>query len=176
MRRRRRKKMENVELNLAAMLDMAFQLLAFFVLTFKPVPVEGHLQMHLPPPVALTKVDPNQSQDDGSGSGDNTHLETLKVFVSSDAAGDVSLIKVGMKPIVQGRLNRRLLQRLNDHLKSIFDIQMIPFDRIQIVADPRLRYEELMKIVDVCTRQVLPNGEPMRRISFIETPGAASAP
>ena len=36
MRRRRKKKggHESVELNLAAMLDMAFQLLTFFILTF----------------------------------------------------------------------------------------------------------------------------------------------
>ena len=37
MRRRRgHHSQEEVELNLAAMLDMAFQLLTFFILTFRP--------------------------------------------------------------------------------------------------------------------------------------------
>ena len=35
-RRKKRKSSDEVELNLAAMLDMAFQLLTFFILTFKP--------------------------------------------------------------------------------------------------------------------------------------------
>ena len=38
---RRRRKQGDVELNLAAMLDMAFQLLTFFILTFKPPPAEA---------------------------------------------------------------------------------------------------------------------------------------
>ena len=40
---------EDVELNVTAMLDMAFQLLAFFVLTFRPGPFEPAVQLHLPP-------------------------------------------------------------------------------------------------------------------------------
>ena len=45
---------EDVELNVTAMLDMAFQLLAFFVLTFKPPPGEDQIYLKLPPaqPVA----------------------------------------------------------------------------------------------------------------------------
>src|SRR5205823_3690703 len=48
--RRARPKTDEVSLNLAAMLDMAFQLLAFFILTFKPNPVEGQISLNLPPP------------------------------------------------------------------------------------------------------------------------------
>ena len=40
---------EGVELNVTAMLDMAFQLLAFFILTFRPGPFEPAVQLHLPP-------------------------------------------------------------------------------------------------------------------------------
>ena len=54
-RRHRRRKSATVDLNLAAMLDMAFQLLTFFILTFRPAPVEGQLGLHLPPPVATAK-------------------------------------------------------------------------------------------------------------------------
>ena len=41
MRRKKRRTQSEVELNLAAMLDMAFQLLTFFILTFKPAPKLG---------------------------------------------------------------------------------------------------------------------------------------
>ena len=50
-KRRRRRDQGTVEMNLAAMLDMAFQLLTFFILTFRPAPVEGQLSLNLPPPV-----------------------------------------------------------------------------------------------------------------------------
>lgn len=47
---------DGVELNLAAMLDMAFQLLAFFIMTFKPAPIEGQINLKLPPPKPVAGV------------------------------------------------------------------------------------------------------------------------
>jgi len=168
-RRRRHKGPANVQLNLAAMLDMAFQLLAFFILTFRPAPVEGHLQVHLPPPVPLTNVSSEPSSDKpGDGSQVIPGLETLNIFVLSDDRGEVSEIKVGMRPVIKSHLHPTALRRLNEHLKSIFDIQSIPFDRIQLRVDSRLTYGELMKIVDVCTQQILPDGTPLQRVSFME--------
>jgi len=41
MQRKKRHIEGDVQLNMAAMLDMAFQLLAFFILTYRPAPVEG---------------------------------------------------------------------------------------------------------------------------------------
>ena len=55
-RRKKRQTQDEVELNLAAMLDMAFQLLAFFVLTFRPSPVEGQLALNMPPPAPITNL------------------------------------------------------------------------------------------------------------------------
>ena len=43
----------DVELNMAAMLDMAFQLLAFFILTFRPSAVESQVSLRMPPAKAL---------------------------------------------------------------------------------------------------------------------------
>ncbi len=37
------------ELPITPMLDMSFQLLAFFIMTFKPAPTEGQIAMSLPP-------------------------------------------------------------------------------------------------------------------------------
>jgi hypothetical protein len=49
--RRRRKPTEHFEpdLPITPMLDMSFQLLAFFIMTFKPAPTEGQIAMSLPP-------------------------------------------------------------------------------------------------------------------------------
>ena len=50
MHRRRRQVTDFIEpdLPIVPMLDMSFQLLAFFVMTFNPTPAEGHLEMALP--------------------------------------------------------------------------------------------------------------------------------
>ena len=59
-RKKKRRKQEDVELNVTAMLDMAFQLLTFFILTFRPAPIEGQISLRLPPPqaVVVTKKRP----------------------------------------------------------------------------------------------------------------------
>lgn len=48
---RQRMKTDEVEpdLPITPMLDMSFQLLAFFIMTFKPAPTEGQIAMKLPP-------------------------------------------------------------------------------------------------------------------------------
>ena len=50
MHRRRRQHTPNTEpdLPITPMLDMSFQLMAFFILTFRPVPTEGQLALVLP--------------------------------------------------------------------------------------------------------------------------------
>jgi biopolymer transport protein ExbD len=173
-RRRRRRDQGSVEMNLAAMLDMAFQLLTFFILTFRPAPMEGQLSLNLPPPVPQTKVEPNQRF--GDGIGDVLSLETLHLFVTSNDRGDVSELKVEANAVVQGRFDEANIQRLDRKLQSLFAVQQIPFDRIQIAIDGRLRYGELMKIIDVCHRQHLPDGSAMQKISFSEVDVGTPAP
>ncbi len=174
-RHRKKSKSNNVELNLAAMLDMAFQMLAFFVLTFKPAPVEGQLSMHLPPPVAVTQEKNQANPDAGGGEGpEQSDENTLNLFVTANERGDADVVKMGARPISKGALNKVLLARINEELKVVFNGAQLPFDRIQLSVDPRLRYEELMKLVDLCTKQKLPNGELLQRISFIELPEGAA--
>lgn len=174
-RHRKKKKNANVELNLAAMLDMAFQMLAFFVLTFKPAPVEGQLSMHLPPPVAITDVNSKPDETKGGGDGPQPSDEnTLNLFVTANDRGDADVVKMGARPISKGALNKVLLARINEELKVVFNGAQLPFDRIQLSVDPRLRYDELMKLVDLCTKQKLPDGKLLQRISFIEMPEGAA--
>src|SRR6187549_3235134 len=100
MRRKRRRTQNDVELNLAAMLDMAFQLLTFFILTFKPAPVEGQVLLRMPPPQAVTNI--NQGQKSGSDA-DNTNpiqgLNTLVISAIAHPDGTLRQMAVGEAPI-----------------------------------------------------------------------------
>src|SRR6185312_15142649 len=96
MRRHRRRKQSDVELNLAAMLDMAFQLLTFFILTFKPAPVEGQLALRMPPPHPVTGAVGGQKA--GSNEKNPNPLEalnTLVIAVTSNANGGTQQIQLG---------------------------------------------------------------------------------
>ncbi len=169
-RRHRRSKGKGVELNLAAMLDMAFQLLTFFILTFRPAPIEGHLQMNLPPPIAQTRIERNVEATEGASGTYVPPIEALHLSVVADDDGNAVQVKMENSILASatGPLNEQTLLMVNRRLKSVFNIQTVPFDRIQIEADRRLRYDELMKLIDVCSQQKLPDGTNMQKISFTE--------
>ncbi len=172
-RRKRRKPPGEVQMNLAAMLDMAFQLLAFFILTFRPTPVEGHFQLHMPPAVPQTPVEQSTDTNSSTGGETSAFVETLDLYIMADNRGQVTAINVGQQTVVAGRLTGDALGKLNANLRSNFGIQESPYERIQLHVDRRLHYDELMKIVDVCTRQTLPDGSQMRQVGFMELGNAA---
>jgi biopolymer transport protein ExbD len=166
MRRRRKKRNQgDVELNLAAMLDMAFQLLAFFILTFKPAPVEGQVLLRMPPPQAVTNI--NSGQKAGS-EAENTNpvqgLNTLLISAIAHPDGTLRQMAVGEAPVAG-------LTALERKLQAIFSEPSGAFDQVIVQVDGKLRYEELMRIIDVCTKQKLPSGEPLTKLSFVESGG-----
>jgi biopolymer transport protein ExbD len=89
MSRRRspgKRSLESVELNLAAMLDMAFQLLTFFILTFQPEKVEGEIALRLPP-ARPDVVEPLSSR--AAPADPLAHLDSLTISVVADPRGEI---------------------------------------------------------------------------------------
>src|SRR5262245_14264281 len=162
--RKKKRNQEGVELNLAAMLDMAFQLLTFFILTFKPAPVEGQVLLRLPPPQPVTNV--NAGERAGADPQNNNPVQGLSTLVVSALAnsdGSLKQMAVGETPIAG-------LTALDRKLEDIFRDPGSGFDQVVIQVDSRLHYGALMQVIDVCTRQKLPNGEPLSKLSFVELP------
>jgi biopolymer transport protein ExbD len=159
---RRRSLQDGVELNLAAMLDMAFQLLAFFILTFKPSPVEGEVQLRLPPPQPVTR----SGQGAGSDSAVFTlppDVELLVVRVTATADGKIGALVLGERQV-------KGLGDLASILNSLLSDRVAGFDQIEIQASPGLLYEELMRVMDVCAQQRLADGSRLSKISLVEMP------
>ena len=166
-RKKHRNKQEDVTLNLAAMLDMAFQLLAFFILTFKPAPVEGQINLNLPPPRQI--LDPNQIQKDDEGEGEGpAPAHTLTITIASAGNGQVSSMQVGLAKLFDGPLETTRLKMLDRRLKDVFAIEGKPYDQVLLRVGKSLGYGELMKIIDVCTKQKMADGTPVNKISFVE--------
>lgn len=168
MRRKRRRQGE-VELNLAAMLDMAFQLLTFFILTFKPAPVEGQVLLRLPPPEPVTgKVSGQRSGSEKDNPNPLQALDTLVISALAHSDGSLNQMSVGGS--ADGGTPVGGLSALDQKLGELLNDPGTGFKQVIIQVDSRLRYEELMRIIDVCTRQKLPSGEPLTKLSFVELP------
>ena len=164
-RRKKRRAPPEVKLNLAAMLDMAFQLLAFFILTFKPVPIEGQISLRLPPPqpvVAAQNAEKAGADLDNTNPVEGVNTLTITVF-ANPTTGDITSLGIGETQVPS-------IVALDGMLKEVFADPGNPFDQVIIQVSEACRYDALMKVVDICTRQVLPDGQKLSKLSFVELP------
>jgi biopolymer transport protein ExbD len=162
-RRQRRRLQGEVELNLAAMLDMAFQLLAFFILTFKPSPIEGQVNLRLPPPHPVTATAGEQAGSDTKNTNPLQGMSSLVISVTADAGGRINSLAIGETPVANMGL-------LATQVQQMFADPTLGFDQVIIQVGSRVRYEQLMQVIDICTQAKLPSGEFLSRLSFVELP------
>jgi biopolymer transport protein ExbD len=130
-----------VTLPITPMLDMSFQLLAFFVMTFQAANVmEGELDMYLPK--GGTPQAKKEEQVDLTKESDKDLEDQAEVsVVVSSQRGDVEKLKdtpvatlAALKPALT-----KLRGELGDKQNSI-----------KIEADSRLKYDRLVKVMDAC--------------------------
>jgi biopolymer transport protein ExbD len=156
-----------VELNLAAMLDMAFQLLTFFILTYRPPPTEGQISLRLPPPEGVVKQAGQSLGADPKNQGPLHGLTTLTITVFADPrTGKLTSLGIGEG----GQASIGSVLELDKELRK--DLASAPFDQVVIQVSPACRYDELMKVIDVCTHQTLADGKKLSKLSFVALPGA----
>src|SRR5262249_5202536 len=127
------------------MLDMAFQLMAFFVLTFQAPSAETHLDLDLPAtPLALPGA-PRGNSEPVPPRRVETDLENdLFVRVTGDDLGDLKAIRLGEAEIPD-------LKVLGDRLRRYVEILEGRPLRVRLVADDHLRYEEATRVLAACS-------------------------
>lgn len=161
---RRRSKQANVELNLAAMLDMAFQLLTFFILTFKPTPIEGQIDLHLPPAQSArmtqtpSRIIPANDEVDPL-----RELNLLPIRVVANGSGQIGELALGDGSVAD-------LPQLDQRLKLALGDGHNRFDRVVIEASAGLQYQPLMQVMDICAHQKLADGKRLTSVSLAELP------
>jgi biopolymer transport protein ExbD len=172
MARRRRRKTssgEEVELNLAAMLDMAFQLLTFFILTFNPPPAEGQIELRMPPPVPVTKLKHAQTAgNDASNKNPVQGLDTLTITAFANQAGQIASINLqGPGQDEATPMGTEPKEKLYHTLRELFGQEATPFEQVILQSDERLLYGELMRIIEVCTHVKLAAGGTLTKLSVV---------
>lgn len=154
-------KME-VRVPIVPMLDMAFQLLTFFILTYRPTPTEGQFSMNLLPPQAATEISKEAPKDTATPSLDAS-LRTLTTVLRAGGDGALGELTLADKPI-QGMVE------LKKELEGFVNDPNLAFDQAIIKVDPALKYAELIKVIDIFSSLKAPDGKPkpLTKISFAE--------
>jgi biopolymer transport protein ExbD len=136
---------DEVAFPVTPMLDMAFQLLAFFIITFKPPTAETHLDLDLPAtPVALPSAMTGNAQPIPARNVDTDLENDLLVRAEADDLGDLKALKLGEALVSDlDTLGKRL--RLYTQL-----LEGKPL-RVRLVADDKLRYEPAARIIATCS-------------------------
>src|SRR5689334_3262901 len=128
------------------MLDMSFQLLSFFILTFRPMPTEGQMS------VALPKLEVTDQQTQVPPLPEDDKKDEYTISLRASSGGDIALISLrgpaGESPEIRN---------LNDLLGQLSAITP-PAGKgkagvsITIEADNDLTYAKLIEVMDLCRR------------------------
>ena len=141
---RRAEHASEVDFPVTPMLDMAFQLLAFFVLTFQSPTAESRLDLYLPTvPVALPGSPQGQARVTPPPRSELDLENDLKIRAEADDLGDLKSLRLGDTPLPD-------LDALADRLRRYAVILDGKPLRVRIAADDRLRYEIAAKILGTC--------------------------
>jgi biopolymer transport protein ExbD len=139
--RKKIQKSEEPQIPITPMLDMAFQLLTFFVLTYRPAPSEGQIIMNLlpaQPSTAITAPAPSEKPSEALPAT----LRTLPTVLKAGAGGRLEQILVGDTPLATDT------KALETELDKYFSDPDLPFEQTMLKVDPRLRYSELMRVMN----------------------------
>jgi biopolymer transport protein ExbD len=145
----RKKKEEppvEITLPITPMLDMSFQLLSFFILTFRPTPTEGQMS------VALPKLDVSEQQQQIDPLPPEDKKDEYAITLRASSGGDIALISLrgpaGESPEIRNAND--LLAQLNAITppagKGKAGVS------ITIEADNDLTYGRLIEVMDLCRR------------------------
>jgi biopolymer transport protein ExbD len=133
---------QEINLPITPMLDMSFQLMAFFILTFRPMPQEGQLPIELPKLAEVGGASDPLIPTDDKPDEYLVNVETAQgtiTGVTLKKQGEGSLTPIGGDPI-QG-----LYAELNKIAKPE---AKKPIIKLEVGND--LKYERLIDLMDAC--------------------------
>jgi biopolymer transport protein ExbD len=134
-----------IDINMTPMIDVVFQLLTFFLMTFKVASPEGDFNLKLP-------------KEERSAGPANTQTEMITVRLTARPNGDLAQLQIEANPPLAGPA---AFAMLHNHIVKMVNIargagQDEP--EIQIDADDLLRYENIISAVSAVSGQMDENG------------------
>ena len=145
------KENEDIKLNMTAMIDVVFQLLVFFILTFKIVALEGDFNVRMP--LASSDPPPEQLQNLTTlitvklNAGDNGNIAGIDVDNGFDSA---SLTDERMFDELSDFVERTLAENSDPSAEEDVEVE---FD-----IDYDLKYQYTVRAIGNVSGKVLPDG------------------
>jgi len=127
----------DVALPITPMLDMSFQLLSFFILTFHPMPTEGQLAVTLPPAAGVQISLPDPPAD---------FVRDEYTITVTEFAGQLSIGLRGPSAVLPD------LKSLADLRDALADLPRRENVAITVEAAADLPYARLIAVLDVCRK------------------------
>lgn len=163
MPRRAASTLSDLDVNLTSMLDLVFNILAFFVMTFNPPKPDRSYDLSLPPPKA-EKVETTEVSD-GPPMDIFRDLNITVMARPDGTAGDVRIEGKTVGGGIRG-LSRDLRATVGAMNRGVSDEEKV--SAATIIAAPGLKYRYLIQAVDACHLAGI------KRVNFSEA-GAAPA-
>jgi biopolymer transport protein ExbD len=148
--RRNIKAPEKIDINMTPMIDVVFQLMAFFLMTFRVASVEGDFNLKLP-------------KDERSAGPANTQVEMLDVVMRAAPNGDLALVQLGTSAPFTGASAHQKFEKLTQAVAiKVTAARAAGQDEpeIQIDADDNLRYENVISCISHVSSHYDANGQP----------------
>ena len=119
---------EKATLQMTSMIDVVFQLLIFFMLTFKVLAPESQFSIEIP-----TKA--------GTPAEDQPMIPDLRVSLDANDAGEWTRARIGTRVLAPD-----LVELAWEIAGASADGQM----PVEIDADPRIKYQHVMALINQC--------------------------
>src|SRR5262245_9424322 len=145
MKRKLDEDQAEVQIPIPAMLDVVFQLLAFFIMNFHPASVaEGQMDMFLP---TTSQAKAQEPKDVDPFALSSTEVEapadvTIRVESSNGGIGKLTLLEKEKQTEIAD------VKMLRDELKKLH--AQVDKANIKIEADSTLKYAFLIEVMDAC--------------------------
>jgi biopolymer transport protein ExbD len=152
-RRRKKDPGPEVELPITPMLDMAFQLLTFFIFTYHPSALEGQMELSLPgagdaKAQQAKDVDPDKISDPDIESPSQV---TVIVKTQHDGINDGAISQLIVDGLTKTTVNN--LKELEDYLRKLkSNDHLTDKESIRIQGDSVLRWACVIDVMDTCKR------------------------
>ena len=154
---------EDIKLNMTSMIDIVFQLLVFFILTFKVVVQEGDYNVRMP----LNAVAPDSIDEESP--------ELIRVMLRAGDSGGISSIEVDdeveVKTIV-GDTVESLYAQLNEYVDAKVSAGSDPESgsetQVKFDIDFNLKYGDTVRAIEAVSGKVLADGAVKKLVENIK--------
>ncbi|MDE0937599.1 MAG: biopolymer transporter ExbD [Mariniblastus sp.] len=144
---------EEIKINMTAMIDIVFQLLVFFIMTFKVVAMEGDFNIKMP--LASESAD----------SLDEELPDLITVRLDAGENGNISSITVDDSEILrEATMFSDLTSIVEERLAAEGDPEQAAETEVEFDIDYNLKYSFTVKAIAAVSGKVLPDGEGIKTL------------